>query len=239
MGKSKERGRDMLEGKTVLVAGGSSGIGLAVASLAHQDGARVIIASRSAVKQNDRLADVTGNAAEMYSVDVTSDESVRGLFQAVGAVDHLVIAVRPDSKSALFLETNVAEAKQAFETKFWGSYRLIREAQAHIKEHGSIVLTTGIAGEKIYEGASTMAIINSAVETLCRSLAVELAPLRVNAVSPGFVEPKPREVQEYASRFPSRRLASTNDIAAAYLYLMTNPYVTGTVAVVDGGARLI
>ena len=84
-----------------------------------------------------------------------------------------------------------------------------------------------------------MGIINSSIETLCRSLAVELVPLRVNAVSPGFVEPKPTEVQEYASRFPSKRLASANDIAAAYLYLMTNPYVTGTITVVDGGATLV
>lgn len=84
-----------------------------------------------------------------------------------------------------------------------------------------------------------MAITNTAVETLCRSLAVELAPLRVNVVSPGFVEPKPREVQEYALNFPSKRLASVNDVAMAYLYLMLNPYLTGTITVVDGGARLV
>lgn len=84
-----------------------------------------------------------------------------------------------------------------------------------------------------------MAIINSATETLCRTLAIELAPLRVNAVSPGFVKPKPTEVQEYASQFPAKRLASVSDVAMAYIYLMANPYATGTVTVVDGGARLI
>lgn len=84
-----------------------------------------------------------------------------------------------------------------------------------------------------------MAVINSATETLCRTLAVELAPLRINCISPGFVEPKPGSVQDYAREFPIRRLASLDEIASGYLWLMTNPYVTGTVTVLDGGARLI
>lgn len=229
----------MLDGKTVLVAGGSSGIGLAVASLAHNHGARVIIASRNAVEQNDRLMDLVGKTIETHSLDITSDESVYGLFQSLSSIDHLVITVRPEIKSHLFLDGEIREAKQAFDIKLWGTYRLIRAAQPHLRQYGSITLTSGIAGEKVYKGASTMAIINSAIETLCQSLAVELAPLRVNTVSPGFVEPKPREVQEYAGKFPSQRLASVNDIAMAYLYLMTNPYATGSIAIVDGGARLV
>lgn len=229
----------MLDGKTVLVAGGSSGIGLAIARLAHKNGAHVIIASRNAMKQNDRLMDLVDKTIETHSLDITSDESVYGLFQTVRSIDYLVITVRPEIKSCLFLEGEIREAKQAFDTKFWGTYRLIRAAQPHFRQYGSITVTTGIAGEKVYKGASTMAIINSATETLCRSLAVELAPLRVNAVSPGFVEPKPSEVQEYAGQFPSKRLASVNDVAMAYLYLMINPYATGAITVVDGGARLV
>lgn len=229
----------MLDGKTVLVAGGSSGIGLAVAGLAYKNGAHVIIASRNAVKSNDRLTGLVGKTIETHSFDIISDISVCKLFQKVDSIDHLVIAVRPDIKSSLFLELDINEAKQAFDTKLWGTYRLIRAAQPRMKQHGCIILTSGIAGEKVYKGASTMAIINGAVETLCRSLALELAPLRVNAVSPGFVEPKSREVQKYAGQFPSKRLATTNDIAMAYLYLMTNPYVTGAITVVDGGARLV
>lgn len=228
----------MLEGKTVLIAGGSSGIGLAVASLAHKNGAAVVIASRNAVKHHQRLRDSVGKTIKTLSFDITIDEEIYGLIQAVDSIDYLVVAVRPDVKSSLFLEADISEAKQAFDTKLWGTYHLIRAAKSRMKQHGSITLTSGIAGEKVYKGASTMAIINSAIETLCRSLAVELAPLRVNAVSPGFVGPKPREIQEYADQFPSKRLASVGDVAMAYLYLMTNPYVTGTIAVVDGGARL-
>jgi len=229
----------MLEGKTVLVAGGSSGIGLSVANLAHKNGAHVVIASRNALKHNDKPANCLGKTIETHSFDITSDEDIYQLFKMVDSLDHLIIAVRPDVKPSPFLKTETAEAKQAFETKFWGPYRLIRAAWPHIKQDGSIILTSGIAGEKIYKGVSTMAIINSAVETLCRSLAVELAPLRVNVVSPGFVEPKPKEVQEYAGQFPVKRLASVNDVAMVYLHLMLSPYITGTITVIDGGARLI
>jgi NAD(P)-dependent dehydrogenase (short-subunit alcohol dehydrogenase family) len=229
----------MLEGKTVLVAGGSSGIGLAVAALAHKNGARVIVASRRAPQECRRLAELVGPGVETHALDITSDGSAAALFQAVRAIDHLVVAVRPDTHASLFLETEIASAKRAFDTKFWGAYRLARAAQPHFNPGGSITLTSGIAGEKIYPGVSTMAVINSATETLCRSLAVELAPLRVNAVSPGFVESKPKAVQEYAARLPAQRLASVGEVAAAYLYLMASPYVTGTVTVVDGGARLV
>ncbi len=229
----------MLKGKTVLVVGGSSGIGLSVASLADRNGARVVIASRNVLKHSGELADSLGKTIEAHSFDITSDEDVFGLFQAVGSIDHVVITARPDAKSSLFLETDINEAKRAFDVKFWGSYRLVRAARTHIKQDGSITLTSGIAGEKIYKGASTMAAVNSAIETLCRSLAVELAPLRVNVVSPGFVEPKPKEVHEYARQFPVKRLASAKDIAMVFLHLMTSPYITGSVTVIDGGARLV
>lgn len=239
VGQSPTEIHHMLEGKTVLVVGGSSGIGLAVASLAHKNGAQVVIASRNALKHRDKLANSLGKTLRVHSFDITSDEDVRGLFQATGRIDHLVVTVRPDLQSSLFLETQISEAKQAFDTKFWGPYCLVREAQPYIGQGGSITLTSGIAGERIYKGASTMATVNSAIETLCRALAVELAPLRVNVVSPGFVEPKPRGVQEYAGQFPARRLASAEDVARAYLHLMTSPYMTGSISVVDGGARLI
>nr|WP_275957871.1 SDR family oxidoreductase [Rhabdochromatium marinum] len=104
---------------------------------------------------------------------------------------------------------------------------------------GGTPLTSGIAGEKIYANASTMALINSATETLCQTLAVELAPVRVNCVSPSFVAPKPARLEDNASQLPLKRLASANEVASAYLWFMANPYATGTISVVDGGARLI
>jgi len=222
----------------VLVVGGTSGIGLAVAEDALRNGARVMVASRRATERVKSLPQPL-NALEAYAFDINSTADQKGLFDAVGTIDHLIIAVRPELHPAPFPSIDIEEAKRAFETKFWGPYRLVQIAHRHLKATGSITLTSGIAGEKIYRGASTMGLINSATESLCRALAVELSPLRVNCVSPGFVDPKPAALQAYAQQFPVGRLASLGEIAAAYLWLITNPYVTGNVVIVDGGARLI
>lgn len=228
-----------LAGKKILIVGGSSGIGLAVARQVYEFGAQVVIASKSASERHDILAGAVGENIETISFNITSEFETKSLIDSVQPIDHLVITVRPDINSAPFQETKVDNAKEAFESKFWGPYRLIQAARDHINPGGSIILTTGIAGEKIFKGSSTMCIINSAVETLCRSLAIELAPIRVNSVSPGFVEPKSNEIQKYALQFPIPRLASQEEIAQAYVYLMMNRYTTGTNIVIDGGARLI
>jgi NAD(P)-dependent dehydrogenase (short-subunit alcohol dehydrogenase family) len=170
--------------------------------------------------------------------DIASDAPQR-LWAAVGTVDHLVIAVRPPMVHAPLSDVPEDAARRAFDVKFWGQYRLARAASDHLPEDGSIVLTSGIAGERIYPGSSTMALINGATDTLCRVLAVELAPRRVNVVSPGFVAPKPAETERYAGTFPLGRLATPDEVAGAYLHLITSPYTTGTVTVVDGGARLL
>jgi NAD(P)-dependent dehydrogenase (short-subunit alcohol dehydrogenase family) len=227
-----------LENKKVLVIGGSSGIGLAVAKLAQQQGAHAIVASRAAAERVPTLPPPL-NSLQAYSFDITSSVDYGGLLDTVDKIDHLIIAVRPEFQSVPFQSIDIDDAKQAFETKFWGQYRLIQAMHQRINHAGSITLTSGIAGERVYAGASTMALINSATESLCRTLSVELSPLRVNCVSPGFVEPKPASVQEYAHKFPLKRLATLNEIASAYLWLMENTYVTGNVTVVDGGARLI
>lgn len=229
----------MLNGKKILVVGGSSGIGLAVAKHARQNGAHVIIASRKAREREFELPDGLGEAIETLAFDITSSGDHSRLLETAGVIDHLVITVRPEICASSFQNMDIEAAKRAFEVKFWGQCRLIQAAQQHISKAGSIILTSGIAGEKIYNGASIMAVINSATETLCRALAVELAPLRINAVSPGFVEPKPQKIEEYAGQFPVGRLASMDEVASAYLWLMTNQYITGTVTVIDGGARLI
>ena len=227
-----------MEQTKVLVVGGCSGIGLTVANLAQQKGAHVIVASRRASERVQALPQPL-NSLEAVSFDITSSTDHERLFETVGTIDHLIIAVRPEVHPASFQSTDIDEAKRAFETKFWGQYRLVQAAHRHMKETGSITLTSGIAGEKIYSGGSTMALINGATESLCRALAVELSPLRVNCVSPGFVEPKPPPVQEYSRRFPMKRLAKMDEIASAYLWLMVNTYATGNVMIVDGGARLI
>ena len=227
-----------LEQKNVLIIGGSSGIGLAVAKLAQQEGAHVMVASRDATERMAVLPNPL-NTIETHSFNISDSKSHEGLLDTLDEIDHLIFAVRPEMQSAPFQDTDIDNAKSAFDTRLWGQYQFIQKAHHHMNEGGSIVLTSGIAGEKIYPGFSTMALMNTATETFCRSLAVELAPLRVNCVSPGFVEPKPEAVQDYAHQFPINRLATLDEVSAAYLYLMNSPYITGEILVVDGGARLI
>lgn len=229
----------MLNDKKILIAGGSSGIGFAVAKLARKCGAHVIIASRNAKEHSDFSLEMADESIAIYTFDITVPEDCMRLFDAVGTIDHLIVTVRQEIRSSPFLSIDIKEAKCAFETKFWGPYQLIQVALQHLRETGSIILTSGIAGEKLYKGASTMSVINCAIESLCRVLSVELAPLRVNVVSPGFVEPKPKAVEESARQFPAGRLASVDEIASAYLWLMESQYTTGTVIVIDGGARHI
>lgn len=230
---------NVLADKKVLIVGGTSGIGRAVAEHAMQRGADVIVASRNPAAHMDVLDERSGTPARSYALDISDSEEQGRLFEAVGAIDHLVVTVRPEVESAHFLSIDSGDAKSAFATKFWGQYELIQAAHSHMRKAGSITLTSGIAGERIYAGASTITLVNSATESLCRILAVELAPLRVNVVSPGFVEPKPESMREYANRFPAERLASPDEVALAYLGVMENPYMTGAVTVVDGGARLV
>ncbi|WP_245619898.1 SDR family oxidoreductase [Desulfobacter vibrioformis] len=230
---------NILQNKRILIVGGSSGIGLAVAKQACTAGGKLIIASRNAAEKHNDLVAAVGHDIETYSFDMTSENETATALKKIGNIDHLVITARPEITPALFVETDFKQAKQAFETKFWGQYQLIQKAQGHISQHGSIVMTTGIAGEKIFKNFSTMAIINSATEVLCRQLAMELAPIRVNIVSPGFVAPKSQAVEKYAQQFPSGKIALPEEVADAYVYLMANPYTTGISVVIDGGARLI
>jgi NAD(P)-dependent dehydrogenase (short-subunit alcohol dehydrogenase family) len=228
-----------LKDKKVLVAGGSSGIGLAVSRLARERGARVVIASRSAQEKHRELAEAVGPDIETVSLDVNDGQGMEAALERVGAIDHLVVTTRPPLTPALFAQADLEQAGQAFDTKFWGQCRLIQKAHGRIGPGGSIVLTSGIAGERIYAGSFAMGVINSATETLCRALAVELAPIRVNAVSPGFVAPKPAEVEALAERFPAGRIASPEEVAEVYVHLMECRYVTGVTLAADGGARLV
>jgi len=230
---------DQLRNKKILFVGGSAGLGLAVATMAQGCGAQIVIASRGAAEKHEELVAKVGPEIETFSLDVTSKTGFDHVLQKIKEIDHLVMTTRPTITPASFVETDLEQAQKAFETRFWGQCRLIQKVQGRIRPGGSILLTTGIAGEKVYENNSIMAVLNSATETLCRTLAVEMAPIRVNAVSPGFIAPKPQEVEHYASQFPSGRVASAAEVAEAYIYLMTNQYVTGTTLVVDGGARLI
>jgi len=230
---------DRLQGRRVVVIGGSGTLGRAVARRAHQGGAQVVIVSRTAEANTASLRETVGENVTTRSLDVTDTASLTAGLADIGAIDHLVFAVRLSAPSAPLLEADLGAARAAFESKLWGPWQCIRAAHTCLAERSSITLTSGIAGERIYPGAGVMALLNGATEALCRTLAVELAPRRVNAVSPGFVAPKGEDIQSFARELPVPRLIEADEVAESFFYAMVHPTLTGTILHVDGGARLV
>lgn len=231
----------MLSNQKIVLVGGSSGIGFAVAQQALSAGAEVVIASRSLEKLHAAEKQL-GGRVQVGQVDAADEQSVIDFFQRVGAFDHLAITIKPQLPSGHFLENDLAAVTAAFDAKFWGQYRLAKHAVQHIRAHGSIVLTSGVASQRSYPGYSIVSAMNAATEALAKAIASELAPLRVNTVCPGFVDadrPIPGRVdyvRALAHKLPLDRLGAAKEIAEAYLYLFGNAYSTGSVIVVDGGA---
>lgn len=231
----------MLKDRKIVVVGGGSGIGYAVAQKAANAGAEVVIASRS-LEKLQAAAKHLGESVQVEQVDVSDEQSVVDFFHRVGPFDHLAATIKPQLPSGRFLENEVAAVKAAFEAKFWGQYRLAKLGAQYIRPNGSIVLTSGIASRRSYPGYSAVSAMNAATEALSKAIAIELAPIRVNTVCPGFVDAEPptptrtQHVKTLAPSLPLKRLGSANEVAEAYLYLFGNIYSTGSVVVVDGGA---
>jgi NAD(P)-dependent dehydrogenase (short-subunit alcohol dehydrogenase family) len=232
-----------LAGKKVVVVGGSSGIGLATAELAKSEGADVVIASRNA----DRLkaaADKIGVKA--IAADVTSDESVAALFRTCGPVDHVVVTAA-QLRTGPFKTVAMDDVRATMESKFWGAWRVARSAE--IRPGGSLTLVTGYFSTRPRLGAAIVGAANGALESLAKGLALELAPVRVNAVSPGLIDTPIRASMPEAARrdmlaktaasLPVGRVGASEDIAQQILAFMAIGFATGSVVYIDGGALVV
>ncbi len=230
-----------LEGKKILIIGGSSGIGKATALAAIEAGARVVIAGRAQERLDKAQAEI-GGRIDSYVLDVRELRELDFCFEQMGGFDHLVVTAA-EEYDAPFIECELDEAKKAFETKFWGQFTAAQRSVPFIGERGSITLFSGVPGQCVVHGQSVVAAANSAVESLVRALSVELSPLRVNAVAPGDLRSEEEEddehVQSLAESLPARRAGEHRDVAEAVLFLIKNQYVTGTVLRVDGGRTVI
>jgi NAD(P)-dependent dehydrogenase (short-subunit alcohol dehydrogenase family) len=233
----------MLHNQKVVIIGGSSGIGLATAKQAAAQGANVIIASRSADKLEQAKAELGSNAAA-YTLDTTQEQQVKAFFETIGPFDHLVVSAAETSGGA-FLETDTAKARQLFENKFWGQYYAAKYGAPNISPSGSITLFSGVVAYKAMIGSSMLGAVNAAVSNLGQTLALELAPIRVNIVSPGIIDTPsrstmPEEARKdfyaaVANKLPVKRIGKAEDVAQSVLYLIQNSFVTGTVLHVEGG----
>lgn len=228
----------------VLILGGTSGIGLAVARRAADAGAAVTVASRNPASVERALsalpAGVTGR-----TVDAASTADVAALFATEGAFDHLVYTAADNLVGRPLAEITVEEAESFFALRLFHALDAVRLAVPNLRPGGSITLTSGTAAFRGGAGWALGAAVCGAMNALVRSLAAELAPLRVNAVAPGVVrsplwssmDEGAREAMyaDLSASLPLGRVAEPDDAARAYTALMDQDYVTGTVAIVDGG----
>jgi NAD(P)-dependent dehydrogenase (short-subunit alcohol dehydrogenase family) len=237
-----------LQDKRVVVVGGSSGIGLAVAQQAAAQGAKVVIASSNA-ERVQKAADGIGGEAQGQAVDVSNERAVATFFSKLGPFDHLVFTAGDSLHLHNLAATDLEQARRAFELRYWAALAAVKYGSPHIRKEGSIVLTTGIAGQRPQKGWVIAASVCGAVEALTRALAVELAPIRVNAVSPGVVRTNLWQNMNASEReslyesvgksLPVGRVGEASEIAQAYLFLMQEGFATGQTVVVDGGTVLV
>ncbi|NJR49756.1 MAG: SDR family oxidoreductase [Leptolyngbyaceae cyanobacterium CSU_1_3] len=238
-----------LENKTVVIIGASSGIGLALTHAIAREGAIVIMCSRSIDKLNHARETILGNV-EVIAVDVTQESDVINLFAQIDSLDHLIITAATNEleNRERFTELSTDKAQRSFD-KFWGHFYAAREAAPKIALGGSITFFSGLSAFKpAKQGMAVLAAVNGAIATLGRSLALELAPIRVNVVAPGVVDTAVWDSLSEAEynamivgmqqSLPARHVGTADDIAQSVLYLMTNPYTTGIVLTVDGGLLL-
>ncbi len=229
-----------LAGKKVVVVGGSSGIGLSTAELAKSEGAEVIIASRSVEKLN---AAATKLGVRAVQTDVSSDDSVVNLFRQCGPVDHVVVTAA-QLKTGPFKSVSMDDVRSTMEGKFWGAWRCARAAD--IRAGGSLTLVSGFLSVRPRPNSAIVGAANGALESLARSLALELAPVRVNCVSPGIVDTPIRAGMPEAARremlakaaaaLPVGRVGVGEDIARQILTFMTVGFASGSIVYLDGGA---
>lgn len=236
-----------LTGKKVVVVGGKTGIGLGIARAALAAGATVVVASRRITSLEAR-PDLAG--FQQASLDMRDEAAVRAAFAAIGPFDHLVVTAAPDIGTwGGFMDADMSGVRSYVEGKFLGTWACARYAAPLLGKGGTMTFLSGGMAVRPKPGFTAVTSSFAAVEALSASLAVELAPTRVNTIRPGYVETDmwnflPAEVragmvQQVAASFPARRAGQAEDIAHAALFLMTNPYVTGTVLDVTGGENLV
>jgi NAD(P)-dependent dehydrogenase (short-subunit alcohol dehydrogenase family) len=211
--------------------------------VAKREGADVIVASRNAAKL-DAVAEKLNAIA--IPVDVTDDKSVANLFRSTGPVDHVVVTAA-QLKTGPFKTVSMEDVRSTMESKFWGAWRVARSAE--FRAGGSLTLVSGFLSIRPRPNSAIIGAANGALESLARSLALELAPVRVNAVSPGIIDTPiraamPEEARremlaKAAAALPVGRVGVGEDIARQILAFMTNGFATGSILYLDGGALVI
>jgi NAD(P)-dependent dehydrogenase (short-subunit alcohol dehydrogenase family) len=235
---------------TVVIIGGSSGMGLAVARRCLAGGATVVIAGRSPERLEAARAELAcPDRLHAVTADIGNRAQIAALFEHAGTLRHLVVTAAdlPYGPVAALTEDSLMRAVRS---KLLGPFFAAQEAAPRMTAGASMTFTSGIAAYRPAPGGSLAAIVNGALESMVRAFALELAPIRVNAVSPGWVDTplwdqlatpdaKQARLSQMAARLPGNRLAGPADIAHAISYLIEDDYVTGTVLHAEGAQLLV
>jgi NAD(P)-dependent dehydrogenase (short-subunit alcohol dehydrogenase family) len=232
--------------RTVVITGGASGIGLATARMVVDRGGRVILMGRSLGRLKAAQAEL-GAAAAIAELDVTDEDAVRRTFTGVERIDHLITAAAGTLRGRL-IDLDTQRARELFDSKFWGQYHCVKYAASRMAADGSVVLFSGWISRKPAVEMSTLAAVDGAIEALARTLALELAPVRVNAITPGQIDTplwrsrlSETEARAHFDRVahahPVGRVGTADDVAQAIILLMMNRFMTGAVLDIDGGWR--
>jgi NAD(P)-dependent dehydrogenase (short-subunit alcohol dehydrogenase family) len=234
-----------LTGSTVLVIGGSSGIGLASARLARERGARVWIAARDAARLERARRELGG--VEALAVDAADEPSVAALFARIGALDH-VLSTAGAVVHAPRLEGELDVLRARSDLRVRAALHVVRHAAPRIRPGGSITLMSGTASQRPHAGGALDSAACAAIEGLTRALALELGPVRINALCPGPIDTpllasalgpaRADYLAQVAKQLPVGRAGRPEDVAQAALFLMSCGFATGVVLPVDGGLRL-
>jgi NAD(P)-dependent dehydrogenase (short-subunit alcohol dehydrogenase family) len=236
------------DGQTVVIIGASAGIGEATARVFAERGAAVFITGRSK-ERLDQAAQRIGLPVQVAEVDATDRAALDAFFATTGPIDHLVLAASPGAVGVGPIATlDETALRQAFDGKFFAHVKAIQAALPQLQADGSVTIISAVSARVGFVGTAALAGANGALEAIVRPLAVELAPIRVNAVSPGVIDThwwdgmpddqRRAYFDAVAAVTPVRRVGQPEDVAGAVVYLAGAGFVSGTVLECAGGAQL-
>lgn len=234
-----------LKERNVVIIGGSSGIGFLTAQLAKDYGANVTITGRSENKLHQAAKELGG--VETAIVDICKESDIHQLFEQLESVDHLVV-LGGSLASGKIVDTPLEQLCHPITERIWGAIYTIRYAVPKMSS-GSITLISGLFSSRPVAGMAVVAAALGGIEAMTRALALELSPLRVNAIAPGYIDTPLLKaafedryegvVKLQAATLPTKRIGTAEEAAKAILFLMTNGFMTGEILHIDGGGRYV
>ena len=230
----------------VVVVGGTSGIGLATAAMVQEAGARVTVVGRDQGRLDGALEQLGGGTAGR-ALDVADESAVRELFESLDHGDHVAMLAGTHASGEI-VDVDTSTLREPVENRLWGTLYVCKYAAPKMTD-GSITICTGAGVARPRRGAAIVAAAAGSAELLARAVALEVAPVRVNIIRPGIVdtplldrmagEHRDAMVDSMAKRIPLGRVAQPEEIAHAIVFLMSNPYMTGSTLTIDGGFSLL